>query len=200
MAYGGYGLGWNVRQLDKYPVFQHSGGMPGVSTFIQFAPKANIGVYAASNCDDHLFTAYLNTWILATLLDTEESTEIAKRFEKNLLDIPKDAMVSINEAFEDVQGEDLVIDERFEDFVGIYHHKAYGKVEISKASEPGHLEIYRSPYKTTLFPNYNDSTKFYTKMNGIELATEWGFKISNGIIELYLEETPELHIPFGRLE
>ena len=51
----GYGIGWQITQPhDVYRTISHSGGMPGVSTWLTLVPSARLVIVALSNTSTHL--------------------------------------------------------------------------------------------------------------------------------------------------
>ena len=50
--HSGYGLGWGTGTLNGVPVYEHSGGQQGTSTFIMLAPERNSGIVVLINMDE----------------------------------------------------------------------------------------------------------------------------------------------------
>ncbi|MDP9313757.1 MAG: beta-lactamase family protein [Chloroflexota bacterium] len=49
-----YGLGWGMRDYHGRKLLEHTGGLPGISTYVGFMPEANVGLVALTNSDTAL--------------------------------------------------------------------------------------------------------------------------------------------------
>jgi CubicO group peptidase (beta-lactamase class C family) len=50
----GYGIGWQSETRNGITIVSHSGGMPGVSTWLRLVPAQNLVIVVLSNSDDQL--------------------------------------------------------------------------------------------------------------------------------------------------
>jgi CubicO group peptidase (beta-lactamase class C family) len=50
----GYGIGWEIDQTSKYRIVTHSGGMPGVATWLRLVPSERLAIVVLCNENDHL--------------------------------------------------------------------------------------------------------------------------------------------------
>ncbi len=50
----GYGIGWNIDTTTKYRIVTHSGGMPGVATWLRLVPSERLVIVVLCNENDHL--------------------------------------------------------------------------------------------------------------------------------------------------
>ncbi len=50
----GYGIGWQSDTRNGITIVNHSGGMPGVSTWLRLVPEQNLVIVVLSNSDDRL--------------------------------------------------------------------------------------------------------------------------------------------------
>lgn len=66
----GYGLGWNIAEVEGVRVVQHSGGQQGANTHLLMAPNRGIAIAVLSNMENG-GAAAIATEILKTLLKEE---------------------------------------------------------------------------------------------------------------------------------
>jgi hypothetical protein len=65
----GYGIGWEVDDTAGTPVVSHSGGMPGVNTWLRLVPSQKLTVVVLANADNRLAHT-ISDRILASSLPT----------------------------------------------------------------------------------------------------------------------------------
>ncbi len=66
----GYGIGWEVDNSAGTPVISHSGGMPGVNTWLRLIPSQKLTIVVLANADnrlahivsDRILMLFLPTW------------------------------------------------------------------------------------------------------------------------------------------
>jgi CubicO group peptidase (beta-lactamase class C family) len=66
----GYGLGWNIAEVDGVKVVQHSGGQQGSNTHLLLAPEKGIAIAVLSNMENG-GTPAIATEMLKVLLKDE---------------------------------------------------------------------------------------------------------------------------------
>jgi CubicO group peptidase (beta-lactamase class C family) len=63
----GYGLGWNIAEVDGVTVVQHSGGQQGANTHLLLAPEKGIAIAVLSNMENAGTPAIANQMLKALL-------------------------------------------------------------------------------------------------------------------------------------
>jgi CubicO group peptidase (beta-lactamase class C family) len=184
-SYSGYGFGWCISQYGPYPVYHHSGGMPGVQTNVLICPKTKFGCYVAVNAGG--LAQILSYWITSSVIKYGDS--VLKDYGEEVDQIPETISSNIKAEFEEFWVGDLQIHPRFDEFVGNYFHPAYGTVQISVHPEKGHLKLFRSPVSTTLYPNHRNNTKFFQiAPEGFLTGFQWQFHLVEEVVRLSLED------------
>jgi CubicO group peptidase (beta-lactamase class C family) len=186
-SYSGYGLGWCVSQYGHYPIYRHSGGMPGVETNVLICPKAQLGCYVAVNAG--IGVAHpLSCWIASKIINFSDSNI---DFGEKLDRIPDSIATQLQGEFEEFwNGDgDLQIHPRFDNLTAKYFHPAYGTVEILPHTKKGHLKLYRSPVYKTLYPNPKNNLSFFQiAAEGYLVGFQWEFSFLDEKISLKLQD------------
>jgi CubicO group peptidase (beta-lactamase class C family) len=68
----GYGLGFNIMELYKTPVYYHSGGIAGFNSYLIHIPKNNITMVLLANTEDGIMPALKEILKVATEFEDQK--------------------------------------------------------------------------------------------------------------------------------
>ncbi|EIN06834.1 beta-lactamase/transpeptidase-like protein [Punctularia strigosozonata HHB-11173 SS5] len=129
----GYGMGWLRHHYMGRDLIWHSGGIPGISTFVGFFPNDNLGLAVLANADEKsLATMRVATEILQAALKVTAD----EPFPKAALDVhrsqgPRNVTVEASSEVE-TEGIDLSI------FAGTYTNAGYGSFTLCAPKSSSH--------------------------------------------------------------
>ncbi|KAI8895988.1 beta-lactamase/transpeptidase-like protein [Globomyces pollinis-pini] len=192
----GDGCGLVIDQIDKYRIIRHTGGLPGITTYLTYTNNTDLklGLYVGSNSKHHRVALDALFYALATFLHPEAGKPLMDSVLTHKAPLP--GLASLISDIEKYTQGDIKIHPRFDDFMGEYTHPAYGLVTITKHEKEGYLFMTREPeVNRTLYPIrqnqhnlnpsalsfYEDSGKFETYKVGTCTAgsiISWNFVIN----------------------
>lgn len=163
--FSGYGLGWNLKDIKGNLSVSHTGGQPGMLSYVSLVPDLNLGIVILTNTGGGgaLFTAVHNV-ILDSYLGIDKTDYIAlyskvRNDRKNKSDdVTKNVWKQVELA------KNTKINEQ--DYIGIYEDNWFGKVEVFLKDKQLWIKCHRSP-------RLNGSMAYY---NAYTFAIKWEFQ------------------------
>ena len=132
-----YGLGWGTRVYRGHYNITHSGGIDGFSTYISLLPYNDIGIVILTNMDNaFVHFAVANTFKDYILGLPEKDWLAHMKAERGKLLAEADKK---NKAIIAARKPDTSPSKKLEDYVGLYKHKAYGKISVTLKGGKLHL-------------------------------------------------------------
>jgi len=149
----GYGLGWYIGYEDGQKVIHHNGGMPGYRSSIVLFPETGSGIVILTNklspINDQLINAIKNylheptamNWLAADSAMSSKGT--VYKWDRE----PKDNS-KLNSSITD-----------FDDYIGTYEDKVYGRAVIRKENGKPFLELLpaKEPFSGYLYASSRDT-------------------------------------------
>ncbi|MBL7972936.1 MAG: serine hydrolase [Prolixibacteraceae bacterium] len=162
MHFAGYGLGWNLSDINGKLRVNHTGGLPGMLSVVTMIPDLNLGVVVLTNTESGggaLFGAVSRTIIDSYLgLDHLDWVNMySKRMESQ-----KSETDSVTQKVWKVVAAAQSTKINPEDYTGLFEDKWFGKVEIFLKGDQLWFRSLRSP-KLNGPMNYYKATTFAIK-------------------------------------
>ena len=141
----GYGLGWDLEDKRGNLSVSHTGGGPGMLCIISMIPDLNLGIVVLTNTSNGggpLLYAVTNT-IIDSYLGLDDYGWVDKYF-KNLNEERNSEDEATKKAWATVEKakKTQII---YEDYIGIYEDKWFGKIEVFLKGNQLWFKSYRSP-------------------------------------------------------
>lgn len=166
--FNGYGLGWFLTDVKGNLKVSHTGGLPGMVSEVSMYPDLNLGIVILTNSDEGgaLISAVSGT-IADSYLGLDDygwTDKIAgwMQYQKNMSD------VVTKKVWEKV-GSAKTVKVKYEDFIGIYEDRWFGKIEVFEKDKNLWFKSYRSP-------KLNGPMAFY---NANTFAIKWEYQAMN---------------------
>ncbi|WP_020570339.1 serine hydrolase [Neolewinella persica] len=156
--FSAYGLGWFIRDLNGYVIYDHTGGLPGMLSKTTIIPELNLGIIVLTNTDPGggpAFSAISNA-IIDQYLELEDFgwvDKYAARLKANL-ESGDEVVDKVWETVRSANDDHLKAD----DFTGIYEDKWFGKVEVFLKDKQLWIKCHRSPKLNGPLSFYNANT------------------------------------------
>lgn len=173
--FSGYGLGWNLNDVQGNLMLTHTGGLPGMLSKIVLVPDLELGILVLTNTEDGgsgVFSAVSNT-ILDSYLGIKNQDWTGK-YVSSFSKRQEAGDIVTTEVWETVKTAD---NSRLDPqkFVGTYKDNWFGKVEVSIKNGQLWMTSLRSPKLNGPMKLYKDNIfaiKWeYQDMNADALAT-----------------------------
>lgn len=135
-----YGLGWNIRDINNYLEYSHTGGVDGFLSMVMFIPEINLGIVVLSNTDKNFFYQNVVYQIRDAFLGLpyrNHSDWYIKRFNSDA-EKQQHRLDSLEQIIKTHQPTPQPLDS----YVGTYENEVYGTIEIKSAGKD--LVIYFS--------------------------------------------------------
>lgn len=143
--FGGYGLGWILRDIKGNLWVFHSGGLPGMLTFVSIIPDLKLGIVILTNTADDggaLFSA-INKTIIDSYLGLDKFDWIDK-YSKDMNASKNSADSVVTKVWQTVAAaKNTKINAA--DYTGIYEDKWFGKIEVFLKGDQLWFKAFRSP-------------------------------------------------------
>ena len=143
--FGGYGLGWFLRDSKGNLLVEHTGGLPGMLSKVTMIPDLGLGVVVLTNTEQGggaLFSAVSNT-ITDSYLGVEKIDWTDRYLRRmNAGKSEADSVVKKVWATVDANKNTKI---STADYVGIYEDKWFGKMEVFLRNGQLWIKAYRSP-------------------------------------------------------
>lgn len=169
-----YGMGWGVEVYRGHKLIEHTGGIDGFSTLVAFLPDDGLGLVAFTNSGSGLPNP-VSREITDRLLGLEKIEWLAKAKERRAAgrNVEKDASAKA----ETLRVKGTRPSHPLADYLGIYDHPAYGRLEIRQAP-PAPAASGKKAGKTAAAP---ESFALIARFNDIDAPLEhWHYDIWNG--------------------
>ena len=169
--FAGYGLGWNLGDMNGKMVVYHTGDLSGMLSKTMMIPELELGVVVLTNSyygGGGLFQAVSQT-IVDAYLGLEPYDWTAYYLERHV-NSQGSAGTEVNRVWEVVENGDhhgIIID----NYVGIYRDKWFGKVEIYLQDGKPWFRSFRSPQLTGPMYHYK-ANSFAIKWENRELDAD----------------------------
>jgi len=142
--FSAYGLGWSVDDFDGYTIIGHGGGLPGMLSKTRMIPELGLGVVVLTNAAPGGYSyEMISRSIIDSYLDVNNVDWVS--LASNILDASQDEEDSVMTATWNIVKKADVKNVDIDAFVGTYHDKWYGEVEISKKGKGLYIHSVRSP-------------------------------------------------------
>jgi len=133
-----YALGWNVSTFYGQPMYSHSGGLWGMTTYVALLPKQGLAVFASNNQMSPAPLAVVNDVLDQFLKDItpESGQDWISIISQVFSDKKKDAKIAVAEAAASravASRPSLPLDA----YVGTYRDPWYGEIHVSKGDDGG---------------------------------------------------------------
>ena len=143
--FGGYGLGWFLRDIKGNLWVFHSGVLPGMLTFVSIIPDLKLGIVILTNTADDggaLFSA-INKTIIDSYLGLDKFDWIDK-YSKDMNASKNSADSVVTKVWQTVAA---AKNTKFNaaDYTGIYEDKWFGKIEVFLKGDQLWFKAFRSP-------------------------------------------------------
>ena len=164
--FSGYGLGWFLQDKNGSFTTEHTGGLPGMLSIVRMIPEKKFGVVILTNTDAggiFLDYAVANT-ISDNILNVEAKDWIT--YYANAYHSKENAGDSVTAKVWQTVANNKTIKINYEDYIGVYADKWFGKVEVFLKDGQLWFRSYRSP-------KLNGPMKFYQANT---FAIPWEYK------------------------
>ncbi|WP_036385789.1 serine hydrolase [Muricauda sp. MAR_2010_75] len=154
----GYGLGWFVSDVRGNLSLVHTGGGPGIMTKIWLLPEMNLGIVILTNTSESggaFFSSVSKTIADSYLgLDSKDWVSVyQQRFQHR-----QQQGDSITTAVWKIIDANKSLPINFDDYIGTYEDRWFGKIEIHKNNGQLWFKSYRSPKLTGSMYHYKANT------------------------------------------
>jgi CubicO group peptidase (beta-lactamase class C family) len=178
--FGGYGLGWNLADINGNLMVAHSGGINGMSAEIVMIPDQQLGIIIFTNIDGGAGMGITRA-IEGTLLEKYLGLETMDWVELMgmMVQFQAEAESENDQVWETVaKNRKTKLNEQA--YIGIYEDQWFGKVEVSLKADQLWFKSHRSP-------KFNGALKFY---QGNTFAIKWeeGSDLPDAFILFNLDE------------
>lgn len=154
----GYGLGWDLQDKKGNLSVSHTGGGPGMLCITSMIPDLNLGVVVLTNTSNGgapLFDAVTNI-IIDNYLGLDDYGWVDKNL-KNLNEGRKNGD-ELTEKIWTIVEKAKNTQIKYEDYIGIYEDKWFGKIEVFLKGSELWFKSYRSPKLKGLMSFYQATT------------------------------------------
>ncbi|WP_037320261.1 serine hydrolase [Salegentibacter sp. Hel_I_6] len=167
--FAGYGLGWDLSDMNGNMSVSHTGGLPGMLSKTILIPDINLGVVILTNTSDDgtgIFGAVSNT-IVDSYLGLDDFGWIDKYAEYFKKNKEEGDIVSekVWEVIESVDNSHIKV----ENYIGVYKDPWFGRVEVFMNGDKLWMKSYKSP-------KLNGEMYFY---NANTFAVKWEYQDMN---------------------
>jgi CubicO group peptidase (beta-lactamase class C family) len=137
--YKSYGLGWWLQDVKGYEFVAHTGGLPGMVSYVAMLPELDLGIAILINQHSGAALRSIMTHILSVFTPVESADWVARFKElddKRVADAQAEIDISTQHAFS-FSGD-------LKRYTGTYNDPWFGNVEISKQNGKLHFKSYNS--------------------------------------------------------
>lgn len=166
--YSGYGLGWFLRDAKGNSSVSHSGGLPGMISFVTMYPDLNLGIVILTNTGSG---SPLYSTVANTIADSYLGLDDNKWAEKNVDRMNQQKSTGdevTKKVWEKVEAAKNTPVKK-EDYIGMYEDKWFGKIEVFEKNKQLWFRSLRSP-------KLNGPMAFY---NANTFAIKWEYQAQN---------------------
>lgn len=164
--FSGYGLGWFLSDFNGHYKVEHSGLIAGMSSEITLIPELELGIVVLNNSEAaDLLTGFMSFVLLDEYLKLETGVnwlEMAKGIQQRRREMGDSDSEKVWEAVE--KNKDVKVN--YDNYVGIYEDKWFGRVEIVEKN--GDLW-----FKSIKSPRLNGKMSMYS---GNTFAIKWEYQ------------------------
>ncbi|WP_191858962.1 serine hydrolase [Hanstruepera ponticola] len=156
--FAGYGLGWNLTDVNGNMQVSHTGGLPGMLSRTLLIPDMNLGIVILTNTSNDgggLFSAVSQT-ILDMYLEMDDFQWIDK-YSAYLASRQSGDDAATQKVWETVANMDQKAVKR-EKYIGVYEDVWFGKVEVFMKGDQLWIKCHRSPLLNGPLKHYKDET------------------------------------------
>lgn len=156
--FAGYGLGWNLTDVNGNMQVSHTGGLPGMLSRTLLIPDMNLGIVILTNSSNDgggLFSAVSQT-ILDMYLEMDDFKWIDK-YSAYLASRQSGDDEATKKVWEAVANMDQKVIKR-EKYIGVYKDVWFGKVEVFVKDDQLWIKCHRSPLLNGPLKYFKDET------------------------------------------
>ncbi|WP_104734074.1 serine hydrolase [Hanstruepera ponticola] len=156
--FAGYGLGWNLTDVNGNMQVSHTGGLPGMLSRTLLIPDMNLGIVILTNTSNDgggLFSAVSQT-ILDMYLEMDDFQWIDK-YSAYLASRQSGDDAATQKVWETVANMDQKAVKR-EKYIGVYEDVWFGKIEVFEKDNQLWIKCHRSPLLNGPLKHYKDET------------------------------------------
>ncbi len=142
--FSAYGLGWDIADYNGYITISHTGGLPGMLSKTALIPELNVGIVVLTNSHPGANSYFTITQAIIDSYLGIEARDWVKQGQKWLIASQGNTDSVTTEVWETVDkaNSDHI---NFEDFIGTYKDKWFGKIEILLKNDKLWFKSIRSP-------------------------------------------------------
>lgn len=130
-----YGMGRAITTYKNHLMTQHGGAINGFRSQITLFPNDSLGIIILTNSADHKIANYLQLEIADIFLNLNKTQWHERVLERTTKQF--EAQTSLNETGS--KKESVKLSKSLSNYVGIYEHPAYGKIEITLMDKKLHF-------------------------------------------------------------
>ncbi|HLW39419.1 MAG TPA: serine hydrolase [Brumimicrobium sp.] len=132
-THASYGLGWLITDKDGFRVITHGGATDGFNTAMYLVPELELGIVVVGNTFNRLGDA-----ICYQVMDSFMRTTIKRDWSNHLFENYQESYeraTKARNAIHEARAENTKPSLDLAAYVGVYHSKGYGKVEVKKVKK-----------------------------------------------------------------